>query len=104
MRRFVYGVLMHQNVISLVICYIGDETHKRLAASHGATHVFVKSNHADDKRHLKFLCRDEDFTLHGVKLDMHGDQGANGARGGIKQFARSGLNAVIGHGHTPRYF
>ena len=48
-----------------------------------------------------FLKRDEDFTRHGVKLDMHGDIGINGARGSAASFNRIGLKSVIGHVHSP---
>lgn len=48
-----------------------------------------------------FLKRDENFTRHGVKLDMHGDVGINGAKGSAASFNRIGLKSVIGHVHSP---
>ena len=68
----------------------------------GATCVleyFAKLKNFDTSK-FKFLSRDEDFTRYGVKLDMHGDQGANGARGSIMHFAKLALRCVIGHNHT----
>lgn len=50
---------------------------------------------------VKFLDRDESFTLAGVELGMHGDKGPNGARGSIKNLRRVGVKSIIGHGHSP---
>lgn len=50
---------------------------------------------------LKFLIRDEDFYRHGIQLGMHGDKGANGARGSLQQFLKGVGPTVTGHNHTP---
>jgi len=36
----------------------------------------------------------------GIELGMHGDKGANGSRGSLAQFARTGRKCVIGHSHV----
>lgn len=48
----------------------------------------------------KFLERDESFSLKGVELAFHGDQGANGARGNIRSFGKIGTRSIIGHSHV----
>lgn len=48
---------------------------------------------------LRFLSRDEDYVRYGIKLDLHGDQGANGARGTLPHLAGISLRCVIGHNH-----
>jgi hypothetical protein len=50
---------------------------------------------------VKTLGRDDSFMLLGVELSYHGDVGANGSRGNIKQFAKLSTPSVIGHSHTP---
>lgn len=47
------------------------------------------------------LLKGESFTLGGIALEMHGDRGANGARGSIKGFKRIGVRTIIGHSHSP---
>jgi len=56
-----------------------------------------------DKGHIdvNFMLRDEEFVLHGWKLDLHGDVGCNGAKGSANSFDKVGLRAIIGHGHSP---
>jgi len=50
---------------------------------------------------VKFLRRDESYTVKGIELSMHGDQGPNGARGHVKAFSRIGVKSVVGHSHSP---
>jgi hypothetical protein len=38
--------------------------------------------------------------LRGIECGLHGHKGANGARGGIRAFARMGSKANIGHSHS----
>lgn len=47
------------------------------------------------------LDRDQSFALAGVEMGMHGDIGANGARGSRKALARIGVKSIIGHSHCP---
>jgi hypothetical protein len=54
---------------------------------------------------MRFLRRDETFVVcedaqGGIKLDMHGDIGPNGARGNVKQFARTGQKCIVAHAHS----
>ncbi len=50
---------------------------------------------------VRFLKRDESYTVDGVSHDGHGDMGANGSRGGLIQFTRLGSPAQWGHSHSP---
>ena len=54
---------------------------------------------------VRFLREDENYIIchdhgGGIECGMHGDRGANGSRGSIKQFARFGRKANIGHSHS----
>ena len=56
-----------------------------------------------------FLRRDEEYLVckdhgGGIELGMHGDKGANGAKGSLKGFARTGRKCIIGDRHTPGIF
>lgn len=53
----------------------------------------------------KWLRRDQEYVVcddanGGIQLDMHGDKGSNGAKGQIKQFARSGRKCVVADSHV----
>jgi hypothetical protein len=54
-----------------------------------------------ENNRLRFLKRDEDYYCEGVKMDMHGDLGANGSRGSDKQLHNLGIKCFVGHRHTP---
>lgn len=56
---------------------------------------------AEQCERLHFLKRDEDFYCEDIKVDMHGDMGANGSRGSDKQLHNLGIRCVVGHRHTP---
>jgi len=47
------------------------------------------------------LKRDASYSVKGIECGMHGDRGANGARGNIKSFARMGPRSIVGHTHSP---
>ena len=49
----------------------------------------------------RFMEPGESFSLAGIGLDLHGDQGPNGARGSIRNLRRIGMKTVIGHAHSP---
>lgn len=58
---------------------------------------------------VRFLREDESYIIcpehgGGIECGMHGDRGANGSRGSIKQFARFGRKANIGHSHSAGIF
>ena len=54
---------------------------------------------------VTFLGRDDSVVVckrygGGVELALHGDLGAGGSRGSLKQFANTGRRVVVGHSHT----
>lgn len=49
---------------------------------------------------VRFLKRDESLEIGGIYIHLHGDQGANGARGSVLGFAKLGVKTVTGHGHA----
>lgn len=53
---------------------------------------------------VQFLREDESFVVDGVEMANHGHNGANGSRGNIRQFARSGPKTTFGHTHSPGIF
>lgn len=46
----------------------------------------------------------EGFLSHGIELGLHGDNGANGARGSVRGFSMLSNKSITGHGHTPEWF
>lgn len=52
-------------------------------------------------KNVKFLERDQDYKVRGWQLGAHGDQGANGARGGIRGIENAYGKSITGHSHTP---
>lgn len=54
-----------------------------------------------NKENTVFLKRGESFVVNNVELGFHGDMGANGSKGSIKNFAAIGPKCVIGHSHSP---
>tara|TARA_R110000868_G_scaffold190862_1_gene434785 strand:+ start:86897 stop:88894 length:1998 start_codon:yes stop_codon:yes gene_type:complete len=55
----------------------------------------------DENERLTMLKRDQDFYCEGNKVDLHGDQGANGSRASDKQLHNLGIRCIVGHRHTP---
>lgn len=53
------------------------------------------------KSATRFLKRDAEDNIGGILIGFHGDQGSNGSRGSINQYAKMGAKTVIGHSHTP---
>lgn len=53
------------------------------------------------KGKIKCLDRDESFMVGGYELAHHGDMGANGSRGNIKQFSKMSTPIIVGDSHTP---
>jgi hypothetical protein len=49
----------------------------------------------------RFLMRDENRTIMGIIVSLHGDKGPSGVRGSIVNLSKMGVRAVIGHTHTP---
>lgn len=58
---------------------------------------------------VTFLRRDEEYVVcekfgGGIELGMHGDKGANGAKGSLRGFANTGRKCIVGDRHTPGIF
>ncbi len=52
-----------------------------------------------DSPNIKCLGRHEPLVVGGILLSLHGDEGANGARGSLAGFSRMGVKSVTGHSH-----
>lgn len=50
-------------------------------------------------KRVRFLGRDEPFTVHGVDHSYHGDRGPGGARGSTMNLSRIGVKVTKGHDH-----
>ena len=73
-------------------------------AEHGAQYVdpfvyWAKKELESDT--FLFPERNQSYTIRGIEVNLHGDQGPNGARGTIEGFRRIGAKSVVGHSHTP---
>lgn len=53
-------------------------------------------------KNVRWLERDEDYSIAGIQLGAHGDEGANGARGNANALENAYGDAVSGHSHTPQ--
>ena len=53
------------------------------------------------KKPAVLLERNESYIVKDIECALHGDKGANGARGYIRSFAKIGTKSVIGHSHSP---
>jgi len=53
---------------------------------------------------VRFLARDEQLEIAGIRHDQHGDIGPNGARGSAANIARTGEKSNIGHSHSARIY
>lgn len=47
------------------------------------------------------LERNDSFVIKNIEVGAHGDFGANGSRGSLSVFRRSGRKSIIGHSHVP---
>lgn len=89
--------------------YVKDPQNHRYALDLAAAAVDGKDplQHAVSEIGLKnpnkvrWLNRDEDYKIVGIQLGAHGDLGANGARGGLKNTEAVYGQSVTGHSHTP---
>lgn len=64
-----------------------------------------RANRREFKHPVTWLRRDQEYVVcddanGGIQLDMHGDKGANGAKGSIKGFAVSGRKSITADGHS----
>lgn len=60
-----------------------------------------KNMNEKTNNNVVFLKRDTDVLREGIRLDMHGDLGANGSRASDKQLHNLGIKCFVGHRHTP---
>jgi hypothetical protein len=49
----------------------------------------------------KFLNADESYVIKGIEVGLHGDKGANGAKGSLSTFAKIGVKSITGDAHSP---
>ena len=49
---------------------------------------------------IKWLTRDEDYMVYGIENGAHGDLGANGSRGSLRNIESAYYKATVGHSHT----
>lgn len=54
-----------------------------------------------NKDKVRWLDRDENYLIAGIQLGAHGDIGANGSRGGLRNIESAYNLSVTGHTHTP---
>lgn len=54
-----------------------------------------------DMHNVRFLGRNDSFTVSGIEIADHGDAGFNGSRGSRKQYSNLSKKTVIGHSHNP---
>jgi hypothetical protein len=77
------------------------------AGPHGVSYpnpleLYVQqSRHADLLAYTQFLSGSESFMVLGVEMSLHGDRGANGARGSPKGFAMLPFKSSTEHIHGP---
>jgi hypothetical protein len=50
---------------------------------------------------IKWLDKNESYKICGIELAIHGHAGANGSRGGAKQFSKFSDKLICGHAHSP---
>jgi hypothetical protein len=53
------------------------------------------------KAKVRYLGRGESFLIAGVDVSLHGDEGINGSRGSLNQYARISSRTSSGHSHSP---
>ncbi len=66
-------------------------------AEHGLIHYLIEDKFGSVVTCLK---RDQSFKIKGYELAYHGDQGQNGSKGNLKQFARLNTKVVVGDYHS----
>jgi hypothetical protein len=53
------------------------------------------------KDKIRFLTSDDDFLIHEIDVNNHGDLGVNGAKGNRLQFKDLPNKSIVGHSHSP---
>lgn len=54
-------------------------------------------------KNTHFLKRNENYTIRGIEVGFHGDDGPNGSRGTLNSFGKIGVRSIFGHGHGPGF-
>lgn len=105
----------HENHLEFYLreCRYKDDRWNHLLALKLAIHMIEGRNPIQEyvfgmfpelKKNIKFLSRKDSFKVKGIELAQHGDQTANGLKGGISAIERTFTNGVIGHGHSPKIY
>ncbi|MGB0899618.1 MAG: hypothetical protein ACPGSN_10200, partial [Psychrobium sp.] len=66
--------------------------------------LYCRKYHKETYSKCTFLGRDAEYKICGVEVSLHGDVGANGARGNVQNLSLGGQELIIGHGHSPRRY
>ena len=61
----------------------------------------ANSQYADMLDMLRFHGRRASFAIMGIECGMHGDKGANGAKGSPNGFSMLPTKCIVGHSHSP---
>ena len=89
----------HHNYETLLELALFKVRHRQNVLKYGVEQYGILSD--EEKKHIIWLDRDEDFIISGVQLGAHGDLGANGARGSTRSIESVYTNSITGHSHTP---
>ena len=55
----------------------------------------------DVAKNVRFLKENDNFTIAGIDITLHGDRGSNGSRAGASSFIDLPQKTVVGHSHSP---
>lgn len=88
--------------------YVEDPVNLRFAASLIAPAIdkinplqyAIESLLGFKKDTVKWLDKDKSYKVYGVELSVHGDRGANGAKGSLAAFEKGLGNCVVAHSHS----
>jgi hypothetical protein len=89
--------------------YIDHPYNHRLALDLAAAFIdglnplkyYLESKKIDTKHKIIWLERDTSYKIAGIECGMHGDKGANGARGSANSLEHAYGPCTYGHTHTP---
>lgn len=63
-------------------------------------HLIEEMIGLDNSEKINWLNRDEDYIIDGIENGAHGDLGANGSRGSLRNIESAYHKANVGHSHT----
>lgn len=83
--------------------YMWDETHTKenVAQIPSPFKYWVDRITAGVKKKITCLREDENYSVAGIELGMHGHRGKNGSRGSLANLVTIGVKFIIGHVHGP---